>query len=212
MTDSLSAGDLLALTKDNAGMWDNPFIYLVWLAVLGRGGLFGGNFNGGFDLSTLQSAITAGNATQDTFRNFGQISSEINGFEREATASWGNIRYDMMNGFCGIGQQIAENRYANQHGFCETNHNIDSVKAEAYKNTCAITNAIHSEAEATRALISQNTVQELRDKLEDRDRQLLGANFLLSQANQSAELIHVLKPTPIPAYTVTSPYQFGGTY
>lgn len=28
----------------NNEMWNNPFIYLVWLAVLGRGGLFGGKW------------------------------------------------------------------------------------------------------------------------------------------------------------------------
>ena len=46
------------------------------------------------------------------------------------------------------------------------------MKAEAYKNTCEITTAIHDEAEATRALITANTMQDLRDKLADRDRQL----------------------------------------
>lgn len=42
-TEGLSAGDILALTKENGmnNAWDNPFIYLVWLALLGGdGGLF----------------------------------------------------------------------------------------------------------------------------------------------------------------------------
>jgi hypothetical protein len=55
------------------------------------------------------------------------------------------------------------------------------VKAEAYKNTCEITTAIHAEGEATRALITENTIQALRDKLEDRDRALQAANFQISQ-------------------------------
>ena len=55
------------------------------------------------------------------------------------------------------------------------------MKAEAYKNTCEVTTAIHAEGEATRALITQNTIQELRDKLEDRDRALQAANFQISQ-------------------------------
>lgn len=41
MNEGLSAGDILALTRDQDGMgnaWNNPFIYLVWLALLGGNG------------------------------------------------------------------------------------------------------------------------------------------------------------------------------
>lgn len=89
---------------------------------------------------------------------------------------------------------------------CETNRNIDSVRADAYKNTCDITTAIHAEGEATRALINANTMQELRDRLADRDRELMTANFQLSQQAQSASIIDALQPTPRPAYLTCSPY------
>lgn len=89
---------------------------------------------------------------------------------------------------------------------CTTNRNIDSVKAEAYKNTCEITNAIHREGEATRALIIANQMQELRDRLADRDRELQIANFQLSQQAQSANIITTLQPMPRPAYVVASLY------
>lgn len=112
----------------------------------------------------------------------------------------------MLDGFCGVGQQIAENRYAQQLANCGIERNIDSVKAEAYKNTCEITTAIHSEGEATRALITQNTIQELRDKLEERDRALQAANFEISQQTQTANLIDSLRPISRPAYLTTSPY------
>lgn len=91
--------------------------------------------------------------------------------------------------------------------FGETNRNIDSVRAENYKNTCEITTAIHNEAEQTRALITQNINQELRDKLADRDRDLQSAQFQLSQQAQNATLIGALRPFPQPAYITCSPYQ-----
>ena len=55
MYEGLSAADVMAITKDAGnggngygnGAWDNPFIYLVWLALLGGGGLWG-NRGGGF--------------------------------------------------------------------------------------------------------------------------------------------------------------------
>lgn len=105
-----------------------------------------------------------------------------------------------------LGTQIAENRFAVQQCCCETNRNIDAVRAEAYKNTCDITTAIHAEAEQTRSLITANTVQELRDRLADRDRDLQFANFQISQQVQNAALIGALRPFPQPAYITNSPY------
>lgn len=89
---------------------------------------------------------------------------------------------------------------------CETNRNIDAVRAENYKNTCEITNAIHNEGEQTRALINANTMQDLRDKLEAKDRDLILANVQLSQQAQSANLINELRPCAKPAYLTCSPY------
>lgn len=122
------------------------------------------------------------------------------------------IQKDLAQGFSGIGSQIAESRYAAQNCCCETNRNIDAVKAEAYKNTCEITNAIHSEGEQTRALITANTMQELRDKLADRDRDLQTVEFQLSQQAQNATLISALRPFPQPAYVTCSPYTANTCY
>ena len=215
MDNGLSAADVMALTKDN-GMADwcnNPFIYLVWLALLGGGGIFGGWGNGygagnspSVEGSLTRSALYETNNSQDIFRNFGELAGELSNFERVATDAWGNIRYDMLGGFCNVGQQLAENRYAQQLANCGIERNIDSVKAEAYKNTCEITTAIHDEAEATRALITANTMQDLRDKLADRDRQLQAANFEISQQTQTASIIDNLRPVSRPAYITCSPY------
>nr|DAH38624.1 MAG TPA: hypothetical protein [Caudoviricetes sp.] len=49
-------------------------------------------------------------------------------------------------------------------------------------------------------------MQELRDRLEDRDRDLLTANFRLSQQAQTANLISTIRPFPEPAYITCSPY------
>lgn len=65
---------------------------------------------------------------------------------------------------------------------------------------------------ATGALINANTMQDLRDKLADRDRDLMNAQFQLSQQTQNATLIGTLRPFPQPAYITCSPYQsVGGT-
>lgn len=86
------------------------------------------------------------------------------------------------------------------------NRNIDAVRYEGAQNTCAITNAIHAEGEATRALINANVMQELRDKLEARDRDILVRDFQLSQLAQTSSLIGELRPCAKPAYITCSPY------
>ena len=88
----------------------------------------------------------------------------------------------------------------------ETNRNIDAVRYENARNTCEITNAIHAEGEATRALINANTVQELRDRLEARDREVMVRDFQLSQQAQNAYLINEIRPCAKPAYITCSPY------
>ena len=189
MNEGLSAGDILALTKDNDNdMWNNPFIYLVWLALLGGGGLFGGNRN-----AELQGAITR----SDLFEGFNN--QDVNGQLR-------GITNGICDGFYATRQGISELGFGMKDCCCGINRNIDAVRYEGAQNTCAITNAIHAEGEATRALINANTMQDLRDKLEARDRDVLARDFQLSQLAQNATLINELRPCAKPAYITCSPY------
>lgn len=189
MNEGLSAGDILALTKDNENeMWNNPFIYLVWLALLGGGGLFGGGRN-----AELQGSITR----SDLFEGFNN--QDVNGQLRGITSG-------ICDGFYATRQGISELGYAMKDCCCGINRNIDAVRYEGAQNTCAITNAIHAEGEATRALINANMVQDLRDKLEARDRDILARDFQLSQLAQNATLINELRPCAKPAYITCSPY------
>lgn len=216
-TEGLSAGDILALTKENDNSmnnaWNNPFIYLVWLALLGGdGGLFGRRNND----AVVQGALTR----SDLFEGFNNqdVNSQLRGITNGICDGFYAINSGMKDGFYGnqaavkdgfysTQSAIADSRYAMQDCCCRTNQNIRELSAEGYKNTCEITTAIHAEGEATRALINANTMQDLRDKLADRDRDLMGARFQLSQQEQNATLIGTLRPFPQPAYITCSPYQ-----
>ena len=201
MNEGLSAGDILALTKNNEnGMWDNPFIYLVWLAVLGGGnGLFGNRGD-----AAVQGAITR----SDLFEGFNNqdVNGQLRGITNGICDGFYAVNSGMKDGFYGIQGALAENRFAQQNCCCETNRNIDAVRCEGAQNTCAITNAIHAEGEATRALINANTMQDLRDKLEARDRDVMVRDFQLSQLSQTANLVNELRPCARPAYITCSPY------
>ena len=165
-------------------MWNNPFIYLVWLAVLGRGGLFGG-YGGGGD-PAVQGALTR----SDLFEGFNN---------QDVNAQLRGITNGLADGFYAVNTGMKDGFYGIETAICATNRNIDGVKYD-------LSNAIHAEGEATRALINANTIQMLRDKLEDRDRELLTANFQLSQQAQNAYLINEIRPCARPAYITCSPY------
>ena len=201
MNEGLSAGDILALTTNNEnGMWDNPFIYLVWLAVLGGGnGLFGNRGD-----AAVQGAITR----SDLFEGFNNqdVNGQLRGITNGICDGFYAINSGLKDGFYGTQGALAENRFAAEKCCCETNRNIDAVRYEGAQNTCAITNAIHAEGEATRALINANTMQDLRDKLEARDRDILARDFQLSQLSQNAYLVNELRPCAKPAYITCSPY------
>lgn len=201
MNEGLSAGDILALTKNNEnGMWDNPFIYLVWLAVLGGGnGLFGNRGD-----AAVQGAITR----SDLFEGFNNqdVNGQLRGITNGLADGFYAINSGLKDGFYGIQGALAENRFAAEKCCCETNRNIDGVRYEGAQNTCAITNAIHAEGEATRALINANTMQDLRDKLEARDRDIMVRDFQLSQLAQTSSLVSELRPCAKPAYITCSPY------
>lgn len=54
-------------------------------------------------------------------------------------------------------------------------------------------------------------MQDLRDKLAERDRELQTVNFHLSQQTQNATLIDALRPFPTPSYITCSPYTNNAT-
>ena len=205
MNEGLTASDVLALTRNNneEGMWNNPFIYLVWLAVLGNGGLFGNRGD-----AAVQGALTR----SDLFEGFNNqdVNGQLRGITNGLADGFYAINSGLKDGFYGTQGALAENRFAAEKCCCETNRNIDAVRYEGAQNTCAITNAIHAEGEATRALINANTMQDLRDRLEARDRDVMIRDFQLSQQAQSAALVSELRPCAKPAYITCSPYTTAG--
>ena len=182
----------------NNEMWNNPFIYLVWLAVLGGGGLFG-NRNGYGD-AAVQGAITR----SDLFEGFNN---------QDVNAQLRGITNGLADGFYAVNSGLKDGFYGIKDAICGTNRNIDSVRFDMSKGFYDVAGAIHAEGEATRALINATTMQELRDKLADRDRELMTANFQLSQQAQNSYLINEIRPCAKPAYITCSPYttaSFGG--
>lgn len=186
MDNGLSLADAMALRNDDNEMNGWFWIIILFLFIFGNGFGFRGN-------SAAQGTLTRAEL-HDGF-NFNQLENGIRGLERGQC----QLGYDTLNQSRETQTAIAQLGFQNQQCCCETNRNIDAVRAENYKNTCEITSAIHAEGEATRALINANVMQELRDQLQ-------AAQLQLGNISQTQNLINTLRPYPTPAYITCSPY------
>ena len=207
MDGNMTPADIIAMTKDDDGMaaiWQNPFVYLIWIWAFR---MFGNGF--GNDAAT-QSALTRADLFEG-FNNQG-VNDKLNDITTGLCNSFATVNSNLCQGFNSVNSGLAENRFAQQQCCCETKQAIANLAAENYRNTCDITTAIHSEGEATRALITENAIQALRDKLADKDRDILYANLQLSQKEQNETLIDVLRPVSRPAYITCSPYTTSNGY
>lgn len=157
-----------------------------------------------FNFNSLNNSVRAiQNGLCDGF--YAMNNSMLQGFNsnyRDLTFGFNNVN----QGLNGIQQNLNGLGYQMKDCCCGIERNIDAVRYENAQNTCTITNAIREDGEATRALINQNIMQGLRDKLEERDRELMAANFQISQINQTQNLVNQLQPVSKPAYITCSPY------
>ena len=230
-TDGLSAADVIALTRNN-GMdpataailsrneedgefLNNPFIYLVWIMVLAMFSRNGFGFGGNDSNAATQGALTRSDLNegfmnaqvQDGIRSIQNgLCDGFYAMNNSVMQGFNGVGRDLCAGFNGINQNINQSRFDTQQCCCDIERNIDSVRYENSRNTCDIVNAIRSDGEATRALINANTMQALRDRLAERDRDVLTRDFQLSQVAQNATLINELRPCPKPAYITCSPF------
>lgn len=207
MDGNMTPADIMAMTKDDDGManiWNNPFVYLIWIWAFR---MFGNGF--GNDAAT-QGALTRADLFEG-FNNQG-VNDKLNDITTGLCNSFATVNSNLCQGFNSVNSGLTENRFAQQQCCCETKQAIANLAAENYRNTCEITTAIHSEGEATRALITENAIQALRDKLADKDRDILYANLQLSQKEQNETLIDVLRPVSRPAYITCSPYTTSNNY
>ena len=111
MGHDLSPADIMAMNGNNNEAWmNNPFIYLVWLALLGNGGIFGGRGAGD---AAVQGAITR----SDLFEGFNNqdVIGQLRGITNGLADGFYAINSGLKDGFYGTQAAIAENRFAAQN-------------------------------------------------------------------------------------------------
>ena len=208
-TDALS---VMNATRNNCGYGYNDgfgmnggWFWIILLLFFGRGNY--GNYEG----------------VQDNFISNEFIKRDIFNTNQNVSTTSCQTQRDVLEGK--YDTQIAINNAAAQAQACccETNRNIDSVRYDTLLNfkdmqaqlaacCCDLKTAVHAEGEATRGLIQANTIQDLRDRLAQSQRETDTANLALQNNAQTQTLLAQINKVPQPAYITCSPYTTAYNY
>lgn len=192
MTDGMGVTPVYNLDKGNTndffGGGGGMLVFFLFFLLAWGGNGFGGFGNGG-----------ASNQINNDFL-YSNLSSQL----RDSSIQNNSILNSINSGLCQLGYdsllQSKELSAQFANCCCETNRNIDAVRYENAKNTCDIINAGHADTQRIIDTLTQNTIQDLRDRLQS-------AEFGISQSAQTANIINHLRPYPVPAYLTCSPYE-----
>lgn len=210
MTDGmLSAADVAAVTRNNDGcndMWGGGgwWIWIILIAFLFP--MMGGWNRNGVETGVQDNFISDEFVKRDIFNTNQNVSNTACQTQRDVLEN----RYTAQLGFQSLGTQV-------QVGNCNTQKEVlqnrydaalmaQNIQAQMAQCCCDIKESILADGQATRQLMQENTIQGLRDKLADRDRDLQTAYWQISQVNQTKNIVDAVRPTPVPAYLTTSPY------
>lgn len=185
----LSAGDVLALSRDNDGFFGDGIWGIIMLLIIA--GLFSGN---GFGWGNRNNGLTEEYiANQFTQRDLYNNNTNILDTKYSLGTEIMENRFNCSQNACNTQKEILQSRYDNALG----NQTILANQAQC---CCDLKTAIHAEGEATRNMIQEDKIQQLRD-------QVYTTNLSLNNANLANQIITSLQPkTPIPAYLTCSPY------
>ena len=192
MTDGMGVMPVYNLDNGSEGGFGGNFMWVIFLFFLmGWGGNgFGNNSNSNqisneFMYSNLNSQI--GRLSDQNTYNMNTLQQGLCTLGYDNLAQSKDLASEIASCCCTTQKELLINRY------------------EAEKNAASIVDAIHKDGEATRGLMTQNTIQDLRDRLQ-------AAEFANSQCHQTAAIVNEVRPFPKPSYITCSPYAspYGG--
>jgi hypothetical protein len=164
MDNNLSYADFAAMTGNNNGanaMWNNPFMYLIWLAWFGGGNGFGFNrgnagvaagdvqaANNAAAIQNLSELVTDNHNNDLTMQAIGgntaaitQLAGVLNTSTDNITAAINVMASQMQQNCCDIKSSIMSQGYQNQLSTCQQTNTI-LQQSQALTNT--VTNGFTS--------------------------------------------------------------------
>lgn len=206
----MSPADMAAVMGTNnrgndafGGYGADMIIWLIVIAAIFNGGFgFGGwGGNGGFNSPAGQGALTRTDI--DAALSTQGIESGITG-----------IGTQLCNGFNSLSAQLADCCCSTKSAVADVNYNL-AAQTNILQNTVnnngnAIQQALNSgfrdvidaQNAGTQRIVDLFT----QDKIQSLQTELQSAQLQLSNAAQTNNIVNALRPTPVPAYPVLSPY------
>ena len=192
----MTPADVAAVTNNrnyDYGMYGGEWFWIIIILFAFWGNGFG-NINNGFetDIDTRFLERDIFNTNQNVSTTGCQTQRDV--LESRYTTQLGlsQLGADMQNCCCNTQKEILQNRYDNAL-------QTQTLSAQASQCCCDLKTAIHAEGEATRAMIQEDKIQQLRD-------QVYATNLALNNANLANSIVNQIIPRPAPAYPSCSPF------
>ena len=176
-------------TNGTALFADNSIFGIVMLLIIA--GLFSGNgFGWGGNRGNVANDTLLGEEfiKRDIFNNQTAMLEGNNALTRDILEN----RFNCSQNACNTQKEIMQNRYDNAL-------QTQTLSAQLNSCCCTLETAIHAEGEATRNMIQNDKIEQLRD-------QVFASNLALNNTNLANTVINAVRPFPSPSYVVSSPY------
>lgn len=196
--ENMSVADIAAVTNRGYGYNDGfgmngSWFWIILLLFFGRG--FYGNNEGVQDNFISSEFIKRDifNTNQNVSTTACQTQRDILETKYDTELGIANLGSQMQNCCCETQKEILQSRYDSALA-------MQGLQAQLSNCCCDLKTAIHAEGEATRSLIQENTIQDLRDRLSASQRETDTANLALQNNAQTNTIL-----TTLGRY-VTNPY------
>lgn len=205
--ENMSVADIAAVTNRGYGYNDGfgmngGWFWIVLLLFFGRG--FYGNNDG------LQTDVDTRFIERDIFNTNQNVSNTACQTQRDVLGGFTNLQTQLLNCCCDnkilgletrydLGSKIDRNNYDN----AIQTQTLSSQMAEC---CCSIKSEMANNTQKILDTINNNTIQDLRDKVADKDRELLTSGLAYQNTLTARTIVDSVLPRPIPSYPSCSPY------
>ena len=216
----LTAADVLALSNNNDAMGGNYFWWIIIFFIIagmfgGNGGVFGNNntattefvssqfSNQNDKFLTLHNNDAINQTNRDVLETSFETSKEVLENRYNNALQTNQLQGQMSNDNLRTQMQLSNNALETQMQMSN-----NALQSQMQLSNCCCTLREEGVANTQKILdaLCQSQIDNLREKLADRDRELQTARFQISQIDQTANLTNTLRPYPTPSYIVSSPY------
>lgn len=177
-------------SRNNDGFGENSWFWVIILLFAFWGNNGWGNRNNG-----LETDIDSRFLERDIFNTNQNVSNSACQTQRDMLETKYDLgtqvlenRFNCSQNACNTQKAILESRYTTQLGFQNAQANLADC-------CCKLENAIHAEGEATRNLMQQDKIEQLREQINTSNLALFGQ-----------QLVNQILPRSVPAYPSCSPY------